>query len=446
MRALSLILSHPDFTVRGVTTSEGSLLPDEGAEKVASLLADMGKTGVPVVPGNSVTGIDPDWRTFNRSFTWGKKEAGEGIIKTGAAEFMVKAVNSEKENITVICLGSLTNINNALSTDQSIGSKIDRIIWYNESVDPLKGFNYECDRESAEKMMRGKIRIDVISLNDSDPLFFDIQLSEECKKTFSQPALAMNYVHSQRPVVKKLRENHFRFADDLVALYMAEPELFYMNIFPGNLKIRYNSGYNAQAIRQVMTDLIRGEYRFDHNVVFNGFPVDPELFAYDIRQIIDSAIYRYGLEEWKANVMTDEFHGHLGVFSIVGAKMGIKARELFDVGPDMMDVVSYTGSKPPYSCLTDGIQVSTGATLGMGTIRLAGDGNARPSAVFTCNGRSIRITLKKEYLEMVDADIDEALNKFGLSDHGYWELVRHNAIRYWLEWDRDEIFDISFSP
>jgi len=26
----------------------------------------------------------------------------------------------------------------------------------------------------------------------------------------------------------------------------------------------------------------------------------------------------------EANVMTDEFHGHLGVFSIVGAKMGIK--------------------------------------------------------------------------------------------------------------------------
>ncbi len=45
-----------------------------------------------------------------------------------------------------------------------------------------------------------------------------------------------------------------------------------------------------------------------------------------------------GYDEWKANVMTDEFHGHLGVFSIVGAKMGIKARELFGVGADMLEV------------------------------------------------------------------------------------------------------------
>ena len=42
--------------------------------------------------------------------------------------------------------------------------------------------------------------------------------------------------------------------------------------------------------------------------------------------------------------MTDEFHGHLGVFSIVGAKMGIRAREIFGVGPDMLNVVTYAGT------------------------------------------------------------------------------------------------------
>jgi pyrimidine-specific ribonucleoside hydrolase len=140
--------------------------------------------------------------------------------------------------------------------------------------------------------------------------------------------------------------------------------------------------------------------------------------------------------------MTDEFHGHLGVFSIVGAKMGIKARELFRVGPDMLNVISFAGSKPPYSCLNDGIQVSTGATLGMGSIRLAPDTITKPSAIFTYGNRSLRISLKKEYLDKVDADINEGVVKFGLTDDGYWKLIRHNAIRYWLEWDRNNIFDI----
>jgi pyrimidine-specific ribonucleoside hydrolase len=192
--------------------------------------------------------------------------------------------------------------------------------------------------------------------------------------------------------------------------------------------------------------MIRGTYVTEHNVVFNRFPIQRELFNYDVRPIIDSAIARYGYEEWKANVMTDEFHGHLGVFSIVGAKMGIKAREIFGVGADMLEVVTYAGTKPPYSCLTDGIQVSTGATLGMGTISLASDKKVQPSAVFTYNNRSIRITLKKEYLEQVDNDINEGIIKFGLMDDGYWKLIRHNALKYWLEWDRNKIFDVVEIP
>ena len=122
--------------------------------------------------------------------------------------------------------------------------------------------------------------------------------------------------------------------------------------------------------------------------------------------------------------------------------MGIKARELFGIGADMLEVTSYAGTKPPYSCLNDGIQVSTGATLGMGTIHLVSHGKTKPSAIFTYNNRSVRISLKKEYLDQVDADIKEGIMKFGLMDDGYWKLIRHNALKYWLEWDRNKIFDI----
>ena len=124
------------------------------------------------------------------------------------------------------------------------------------------------------------------------------------------------------------------------------------------------------------------------------------MFSYDVRQIMDSAISRYGHDEWKANIITDEFHGHLGVFSIVGAKMGIKARELSVWAPIVMRV-TYAGVKPPYSCLNDGIQVSTGATLGMGTIQVAPDSMSTPSALFTYTNRSILLTLKPEYLNRV---------------------------------------------
>ncbi len=242
--------------------------------------------------------------------------------------------------------------------------------------------------------------------------------------------------------MEKLTRNHFRLCDDLTALYLTNPELFDINTMPYKVHVRYNQDFNVQGVREAICDMITGMYASGSNVVFNRFPDKREMFNYDIRPMMDSAIARYGYDEWKANVMTDEFHGHLGVFSIVGAKMGIKARELFGVGPDMLSVLTYAGSRPPYSCMNDGIQVSTGATLGMGTIHLASDSTTKPSAVFTYKDRSVRISLKKEYLEKVEADINEGIVKFGLMDDGYWKLIRRNALKYWLEWDRNNIFEI----
>ena len=62
--------------------------------------------------------------------------------------------------------------------------------------------------------------------------------------------------------------------------------------------------------------------------------------------------------------------------------------------------------------------------------------------IFSYKGRTIKISLKKEYLQQVDADIDEGVVKFGLMDDGYWKLIRRNALKYWLDWDRNKIFDI----
>jgi formylmethanofuran dehydrogenase subunit E len=283
----------------------------------------------------------------------------------------------------------------------------------------------------------------VISNLKKEKAKFDTAMVAVCKLSKTRLATVLYKVYSQPPVLEKLQQNHFRLCDDLTVLYVTNPELFDINPLQNKVKVRYNQDFDLDGVREAICDMLKGTYYSEHNVVFNKFPDQREMFNYDIRPMMDSAIALYGNEEWKANVMTDEFHGHLGVFSIVGAKMGIKARELFGVGPDMLGVVTYAGSKPPYSCLNDGIQVSTGATLGMGTIRLSSDSIKRPSAVFTYKGHTVQISLKKEYLEKVDADINEGIVKFGLLDDGYWKLIRRNALKYWLEWDRNKIFDIA---
>lgn len=441
MRAISYLLARPEITVKAVLLSDGSLPPDEGAKKIASLLQGFSIESMPVACGPALKGINPPWRQFNRQISWGT-EPGKLQSVLSATDCLSECLKKEGEKIILVCLGPLTNAAQIIRSDPKLLQQVERIIWYNESVKPLKGFNYECDRESAETVFKSGVRIDVISnLGKSDALF-DSSLYLVCGQSKTRLARVLFNVHSQKAVHEKLEQNHFRLSDDLVALYLTNPELFSINTMTDRLNVRYDKDYDLPAVKEATGDMIRGIYAPGRNIVFSTFPVQRELFRYDIRPIIDSAIALYGYDEWKANVMTDEFHGHLGVFSIVGAKMGIRAREIFGVGPDMLQVVTYAGSKPPYSCLNDGIQVSTGATVGMGTIHVASDSITRPSAVFTFKGRSVRLSLKKEYLDKVESDINEGILKFGLMDDGYWKLIRHNAIKYWIEWDRNKIFDI----
>lgn len=441
MRAISLLLDCREITVKAILLSDGSLSPAQGSEKIASLLNEFKSDNIPVACGDALKGINPPWRQFNRQIRWGS-ETNRNITAMNASDCLTEELTSANEKIILVCLGPLTNIARSIKANAQLLSKIERIIWYNDSVKPFSGFNYECDKSSAEIVIKSGVRIDVISNLDKDNSIFDTAMFEVCKQPETRISEIMYDVFSQPAVSEKLKQNHFRLYDDLVVLYLLNPELFSINTMTDKLNVRYNQDYDVWGVKEAFCDIIKGIYVTERNVVFNRFPVQREMFNYDIRPIMDSAIARYGLEEWKANVMTDEFHGHLGVFSIVGAKMGIRARELFGVGPDVIEVTTYAGTRPPYSCLNDGIQVSTGATLGMGTIHLAEDSITRPSAVFTYKGRSIRISLRKEYFDKVDADINEGILKFGLMDDGYWKLIRHNALKYWVEWDRDKIFDI----
>jgi pyrimidine-specific ribonucleoside hydrolase len=435
------LLALPEITVKAILLSDGSLPPAEGAEKVGALLHEFSCNNIPVACGELLKGVNPPWRQFNRQITWGNTP-GSSATGLKAIDCLSEKLRGTDEKIILICLGPLTNIAQLIKNEATLAQKIERIIWYNESVKPLKGFNYESDKESADIVFKSSIRIDVISNLENDKSLFDTTMYLACRQSGTKLAAVLYNVHRQQVVFEKLKQNHFRLCDELVALYLTNPELFGVTVMTDKLNVRYNQDYDFQGVKEAFYDMINGVYVSSRNVVFNKFPAQREMFNYDIRPIIDSAIARYGLDEWKANVMTDEFHGHLGVFSIVGAKMGIKARELFGVGPDMLEATTYAGTKPPYSCLNDGIQVSTGATLGMGTIHLADDTITRPSAIFKYKGRSVQISLKKEYLEKIDADINEGILKFGLMDDGYWKLIRHNALKYWLEWDRNKIFDV----
>ena len=101
-----------------------------------------------------------------------------------------------------------------------------------------------------------------------------------------------------------------------------------------------------------------------------------------------------------------KFHGHLGPYVVIGYMMGKLANENLGPDPFSKSVVVWTGLTPPLSCLIDGIQISSGCTLGKGNIAVKPDGI--PKARFTNkNGKHIEISLKHDIKHEIDTTVTE---------------------------------------
>lgn len=96
-----------------------------------------------------------------------------------------------------------------------------------------------------------------------------------------------------------------------------------------------------------------------------------------------------------------EFHGHLGPFLVLGLRMGLMARRMLGfAGHFDVKVNAFTGTRTPVSCIVDGLQVSTGATLGKGNIHISPPGAGLPRATFEAGGKTVEIALTPRALEL----------------------------------------------
>ncbi len=106
------------------------------------------------------------------------------------------------------------------------------------------------------------------------------------------------------------------------------------------------------------------------------------------------------------------YHGHLGPFLIIGIKMGNRAiRELRPESCFRLEAHVYCPDSPPPSCVIDGIQLSTGCTMGKRNIsHTVTPGEVRVVVTNKDTGRSVELSLKQEFkyqAEQVLKDADE---------------------------------------
>ena len=98
------------------------------------------------------------------------------------------------------------------------------------------------------------------------------------------------------------------------------------------------------------------------------------------------------------------FHGHLGVYVTLGLRMGAIGKRRFGHYKGLKAIVRSV-SQPPMLCVVDGVQFSSGCTMGKGNISV--EPAAEPEVTFEKEGRHLRIVLKPGWREKIEREMSK---------------------------------------
>jgi len=402
MKAICMLLASPDVRVMAVTVTRGFRSEEETFNRVRGMLDEFHHEGVIVVRNED------------------------------AASVIDNAINNESSPVDFIALGSMDIVQESLNSLPSFRKRIRRIIWSNNGLPGTKGYNYNISPGSATAVLADSIP--VIVAGAGGDAFYDENTVAEIA------AVNTRYAQKVSEIIKANAGHPYVYTsfDEMVPLYLHNPSLFTVIVSGRNKSCK---PADIPALRRAAVKILSGA-TVKKMQVMKTMTADTSFYMPDLQPYITEIINKYGEDEWASGVIADELHRHLGVFAIIGVKMGIRAREYFCTGVDEFKVVSHAGSTPPLSCMNDGLQVSTGATPGHGLLHVLDQEPLTPSAEFTYKGVTIKLTLKKEYAGKLMSELKEINFVYGLDSNIYWELVRKNTIKYWLQFNRNDIFDI----
>ena len=433
MRTITILLASPDVNILGIIVSAGALSPYDGYKKMKSMLNSYHHEGIPVTINYNLRGLD---LPLPSSVKWGDESNIRVPETNGFNKLCRNIVQNGTTGISFIALASLNSISELINSGVFTSEHVAEIIWSNGSLSRLSGFNYNIDRRSVNKILKCDIPLKTIGY-PGDKTFYSESFINDLNKINSRYTAKICSVIKNSPGIDS-HDFAWQAADEMTVIYLHYPDLF----LPTNVKDHqfFRPG-NIDDLRYHIIKIIRGE-TVSRNQVFKSIPTDTSFYQPDLQPFINDIISNHGIDEWECGVLTNEMHRHLGVYSIIGVKMGILAREYFHVGVDMIEVISFAGSMPPLSCMNDGLQISTGATTGHGLLNVTSE-ELSAMADFTHNGVTIRIRLNEDIANKVNKELKELNFVHGLDSDIYWELVRQRAILHWKNLSRYEIFNIS---
>lgn len=107
-------------------------------------------------------------------------------------------------------------------------------------------------------------------------------------------------------------------------------------------------------------------------------------------------------------------HGHLGPWLVLGYRIGLRALEILEARHSDLLCTAYLPLKTPYTCALDGIQASTGCTLGKLNLKVNEYPESDINFVFERKDNRKKVVFKLK--EGVPTFLRELIDKLGVEE------------------------------
>ncbi len=128
-----------------------------------------------------------------------------------------------------------------------------------------------------------------------------------------------------------------------------------------------------------------------------------------------------------------QLHGHVGPYLVIGLKMGAVAKKVLSLHDNEIARLRAEVAVPlypPFSCLLDGIQVSTTCTIGNQRLQFKNSKIIQGTFIVEETGKTVKVTMNKKSKEI----LEEKKKEDKLSEAYAWELA---------EMPDNQLFEIS---
>jgi len=100
-----------------------------------------------------------------------------------------------------------------------------------------------------------------------------------------------------------------------------------------------------------------------------------------------------------------EFHGHLGPFLTIGVKMGLMGVDQLDNKTDSLVVTASLPLRVPFSCIIDGLQITTKCTVGNRKLRLKDSAKIQVEFERQDNGHKTVVALNQSVFDKLKSQL-----------------------------------------